>query len=72
VFLRTKIQKDFKAMITEMQTRMLLSKYTGKKPEEVEEELVEVLEHKDERFRVMGEYFSQERKEALFEELRKL
>ena len=59
-------------MIKDMNTRLLVSKYSKHKYEDVEEELIELLEHKDERFRKMGMYFEEERNETLKREFANL
>lgn len=59
-------------MIQEMNTRMFVSKYAKEPYEDIESELISILENKDERFRKMGMYFNDERKEAFREEFNKL
>lgn len=55
-----------------MGTRLFISKYTNLPFGEVQEELIELLENKDERFRKMGLYYQEERDNALKEEFQKL
>jgi len=53
-------------------TRMQIQKLKGNPFEEVIEELTEIFEAKDERFRTMGMYFKEERDKMLSEEVKKV
>jgi len=69
-FIERKIKREFQQMMQETATRMLVSKYT--KEQNAEEQLTELLEDKDSRFKTMGLYFEGERQEALRDEIRAL
>lgn len=59
-------------MMGSMETRLTISRYAKQEDtskEELEQELIEALEKKDERFRKMGLYFKEERDEALRHEI---
>lgn len=62
------VQKEFYLMMNAVDTKQIIRKYATKPYESVEQELIEELEEKDDRFVKMGECFFEERHVALKEE----
>ena len=61
-FLEQKVKKDFVQFMTDSLTRMAINKLKNQENiDEVMEELTEVFDYKDERFRKMGMYYNDER-----------